>query len=125
MLANILYFSNKPIVFCINILQTLFNDSTMCVFSLLLQYFYRDVFTVHNETCITYFVLQYVLINYRFLVHGWSIVIFQWYFTVNLFFKPMIVQVQDFFKDVNAQCNVLNIRQPVLQVITVLCQEFW
>jgi len=32
----------------------------------------------------------------------------------------MIVQVQDLFKDVNAQCNVLNIRQPVLQVITVL-----
>jgi len=32
----------------------------------------------------------------------------------------MIVQVQDFSKDVNAQCNVLNIRQPVLQVITVL-----
>ncbi len=32
----------------------------------------------------------------------------------------MIVQVHDFFKDVNAQCNVLNIRQPVLQVITVL-----
>ncbi len=27
--------------------------------------------------------------------------------------------VQDFFKDVNGQCNVLNIRQPVLQVITV------
>jgi len=23
---------------------------------------------------------------------------FQWYFTVNLFFEPMIVQVQDFFK---------------------------
>ncbi len=45
---------------------------------------------------------------------------FQWYFTVNSFFEPMIVQVQDFFKDVNAQCNVLNIRQPVLQVITVL-----
>ncbi len=45
---------------------------------------------------------------------------FQWYFTVNLFFEPMIVQVQYFFKDVNAQCNVLNIRQPVLQVITVL-----
>jgi len=40
-------------------------------------------------------------------------------------FEPMIVQVQDFFKDVNAQCSVLNIRQPVLQVITVLCQEFW
>jgi len=32
----------------------------------------------------------------------------------------MIVQVQDLFKDVNAQCNVLNMRQPVLQVITVL-----
>ncbi len=46
---------------------------------------------------------------------------FQLYFTVNLFFEPMIVQ--DFFKDVNAQCNVLNIRQPVLQVITVLCLE--
>jgi len=43
---------------------------------------------------------------------------FQWYFTVNLFFEPMIVQ--DLFKDVNAQCNVLNIRQPVLKVITVL-----
>jgi len=28
--------------------------------------------------------------------------------------------VQDFFKDVDAQCNVLNIRQPVLQMITVL-----
>jgi len=39
-------------------------------------------------------------------------------------FEPMIVQVQDFLKDVNAQCNVLNIRQPVLQVITVLCLEF-
>jgi len=37
-----------------------------------------------------------------------------------VFFLPMIVQVQDFSKDVNAQCNVLNIRQPVLQVITVL-----
>ncbi|ROI83781.1 GTP-binding protein SAR1b [Anabarilius grahami] len=29
----------------------------------------------------------------------------------------MIVQVQDLFKDVNAQCSVLNIRQPVLQNI--------
>jgi len=29
----------------------------------------------------------------------------------------MIEQVQDFFKDVNAQCNVLNIRHPVLKVI--------
>ncbi len=27
---------------------------------------------------------------------------FQWYFTVNLFFEPMIVQ--DFFKDVNVAC---------------------
>jgi len=45
---------------------------------------------------------------------------FQWYFTINLFFEPMIVQVQDLFKDVNAQCDVLNIRQPVLQVVTVL-----
>jgi len=31
----------------------------------------------------------------------------------------MIVQVQDFFKDVTAQCNVLNIRH------WVLCLEFW
>jgi len=45
---------------------------------------------------------------------------FQWYFTVNLFFEPLIVQVQDFFNDLNARCNVLNIRQPVLQVITVV-----
>jgi len=36
-------------------------------------------------------------------------------------FEPMIVQ--DLFKDVNAQCNVLNIRQPVLQVITILSFE--
>jgi len=28
------------------------------------------------------------------------------------------VQVQDFFKDVNALCNVLNIRQPVLQLVS-------
>jgi len=37
-------------------------------------------------------------------------------------FEPIIVQVQDIFKDVNAQCNALNIRQSVLQleVITVL-----
>ena len=32
----------------------------------------------------------------------------------------MILQVQGFFKDMNAQCNVLNIGQPVLQVMTVL-----
>jgi len=30
---------------------------------------------------------------------------FQWYFTVNLFFEPMIVQVQDFIKDVKAVHN--------------------
>jgi len=27
-------------------------------------------------------------------------------------FEPSIVQVQDFFKDVNAQCNVLSVGQP-------------
>ena len=32
----------------------------------------------------------------------------------------MNVQVQDFFKDMNVQCNVLNIGQSVLQVMTVL-----
>ena len=46
---------------------------------------------------------------------------FQWYFTINLSFEPMIVQVQDLFKDMNAQCNVLNIGQPVLQVMTIVC----
>ena len=34
-------------------------------------------------------------------------------------FEPMIQQLQGFFKDMNAQCNVLNIGQPVLQVTTV------
>ena len=37
-----------------------------------------------------------------------------------VFFEPIIVQVQDLFKDMNAQCNVLNIRQPVLHVMTVV-----
>ena len=32
----------------------------------------------------------------------------------------MIVQVQDFFKDMNAKFNVLNIGQSVLQVMTVV-----
>jgi len=36
-------------------------------------------------------------------------VMFQWYFTVNLFFERMIMQVQGFFKDVNEQFIVLNI----------------
>ena len=45
---------------------------------------------------------------------------FLWYFVINLLFETMILQVQGFFKDMNAQCNVLNIGQPVLQVMTVL-----
>jgi len=49
----------------------------------------------------------------------WVIYSYVTIFHSNFFFEPMIVQVQD-FKDVNAQCNVLNIRQPVLQVIKVL-----
>ncbi len=32
----------------------------------------------------------------------------------------MLLQMQGFFKDMNAICKVLNIRQPVLQIITVL-----
>ena len=39
---------------------------------------------------------------------------------INELFEPMILQVPGFFKDMNAQCNVLNIEQPVLQVMTVL-----
>jgi hypothetical protein len=44
---------------------------------------------------------------------------FIWYFMINELFEPMILQVQGFFKDMNAQCNVLNIGRPVLQVTTV------
>ncbi len=32
----------------------------------------------------------------------------------------MLLQMQGFFKDMNAICNVLNIGQHVLQIITVL-----
>ncbi len=32
----------------------------------------------------------------------------------------MLLQMQGFFKDMNAICKVLNIRQPVLQIMTVL-----
>ena len=42
------------------------------------------------------------------------------YFMINLLFEIMILQVQDFIKYMNAQCNVLNMGQPVLQVMTVL-----
>ncbi len=33
----------------------------------------------------------------------------------------MLLQMQGFFKDMNAICKVLNIGQPVLQTMTVLC----
>ncbi len=36
------------------------------------------------------------------------------------FFDPMLLQMQGFFKDMNAICRVLNIGQRVLQIITVL-----
>jgi hypothetical protein len=39
---------------------------------------------------------------------------------INELFEPMILQVQGFLKDMNAQCNVLNIGQPVLQLMTVM-----
>jgi hypothetical protein len=39
---------------------------------------------------------------------------------INELFEPMILQVQGFFKDMNAQCNVLNTGQPVIQVMTIL-----
>ncbi len=32
----------------------------------------------------------------------------------------MLLQMQGFFKDMNAICIVLNIGQPVLQIVTVL-----
>ncbi len=35
-------------------------------------------------------------------------------------FKPMLLQMQGFFKDMNAICKVLNIGQPALQIMTVL-----
>jgi len=37
---------------------------------------------------------------------------------VNEFFE--ILQIQGFFKDMNATCKVFNIRKPVLQVLTAL-----
>ncbi len=36
------------------------------------------------------------------------------------FFETMLLQMQGFFKDMNAICKVLNIGQPVLQIMTVL-----
>jgi hypothetical protein len=39
---------------------------------------------------------------------------------INELFEQMILQVQGFFNYMNAQCNVLNIGQTVLQVMTVL-----
>jgi hypothetical protein len=39
---------------------------------------------------------------------------------MNELFEPMILQAQGFFKDMNAQCNILNTGQPVLHVTTVL-----
>ncbi len=33
----------------------------------------------------------------------------------------MLLQMQGFFKDMNAMCKVLNIGQPVLEIMTVLC----
>ena len=45
---------------------------------------------------------------------------FLWYFMINELFEPVILQVQGFFKDMNSQCSVLNIGQPVLQVMTGL-----
>jgi len=53
---------------------------------------------------------------------------FQWYFTVNLFFEPMIVQVQDFFKDVNAQNATFWTLDSLCykwKPFWVLCLEFW
>jgi len=66
--------------------------------------------------------------NYRLLLCGWSIIMFQWYFTVNLFFEPMIVQVQDFFKDVNAQNAMFWTLDSLCykwKPFWVLCLEFW
>lgn len=42
---------------------------------------------------------------------------FLWYLMIKLF-EPMIRQVQGIVKDMNEQCNVSNIGQPVLQVMT-------
>ncbi len=42
------------------------------------------------------------------------------YFIIHEFFEPMLLQMQGFFIDMNAICKVLNIGQPVLQIMTVL-----
>ncbi len=46
-------------------------------------------------------------------------------FIINYFFEPMPLQMQGFFKDMNTICKVLNIGQPVLQIMTVLSFEKW
>ncbi len=40
-------------------------------------------------------------------------------------FDPMLLQMQGFFKDMNAICTILNIGQPVLQIMTVLSFVSW
>ncbi len=42
------------------------------------------------------------------------------YFIIHLYFEPMLLQMQGFFKEMNAIRKVLNIGQPVLQIMTVL-----
>ncbi len=49
-----------------------------------------------------------------------SKVMFLWYFIIIEYFEPMLLQMQGFFKDMNAIRKVLNIGQPVLQILTVL-----
>ncbi len=49
--------------------------------------------------------------NYGYIVCGGSKVMFLWYFIINEYFEPMLLQMQGFFKDINAICKVLNIGQ--------------
>ncbi len=76
--------------------------------------YYNDVWMWRTimKACIMCFEQLYLMIaltTKQYLVCGWSKVMFLWYFIINEFFEPMLLQMQRFFKDMNAICKVLNI----------------
>ncbi len=99
-----------------NNFQIVFNDSSVCTFlSSLLQ----RCMHVYFEQLYVIIVLTAKQWNYGYIVCEWSKVMFLWYFIINEFVETMLLQMQGFFKDMNAICKVLNIGQPVLQIMTV------
>ncbi len=70
-------------------------------------------------------VLTTIQWNDGYIVCGWSKVMFLWYFIINLYFEPMLLKMQGFFKNMNAICKVLNIGQPVLQIMKNDMKVLW